>query len=79
MGRMLILRSRQKTADPLDSSAYVIPCSVSLPVFLGVRRNETWSSRSHCQSRSNRSIGSEQVNGRRRESAPPYLGWRERS
>src|SRR5690242_18066485 len=67
---MLIPRSRQEAADPLGSSAYVMPCSVSLPVFLGARRNEEWPSRSHCQSRPDPSIGSEQVNGRRRESAP---------
>ena len=66
---MLIPRSRQEAVDPLGSSAYVMPCSVSLPVFLGARRNEDWPSRSHCQSRSDPSMGSEQVNGRRREGA----------
>jgi hypothetical protein len=68
---MLIPRSRQKAADPLGSSAYVMPCLVSLPVFLGARRTEDGPSRSHCQSRSDLSISSEQVNIRRRESALP--------
>src|SRR3954465_170425 len=70
---MLILRSQQEAVDPLGSLAHVMPCSVSLPVFLGARRNEDWPSRSHCQCRSDPSVGSEQVNSRRRESAPPLL------
>ena len=70
---MLIPRSRQETADPLGSLAYVMACSVRLPVFLGVRWNEDWPSRYHCRSRSDLSISSEQVNGRRRESIPLCL------
>src|SRR5690348_12998652 len=70
---MLILRSRQEAIDPLSSSAHVIPCLVSLPVFPGAGQNEDWPSRSHCRSRSDPSMGSEQVNGRRRGSAPICL------
>ena len=66
--------------DPLGSSTHVMFCTVSLPVFLGVRRTEDGPSRSHRQSRSDPSISSEQVNSKRRELAPSLLiGWRERS
>jgi hypothetical protein len=75
---MLIPRSRQEAVDPLGSLAHVMPCSVSLPVFPGAERNGDWPFRSQCQSRSDPSIGSEQVNSRRRESAPLRLSVGER-